>query len=728
MLTQTPVFDPHANLVVATVATAPSPATSGATLTVQTGRGSHFPAVPFNATLFPTSSTSPDYTNCEIVRVTAMSGDNITAMTRGQEGTSALAVDTTYSIAASVTLKTLTDIERHSRPASLVGELVPHESSMQTVEYGGATTGNIQTLYVQDTGVAGTIRKIKITGSGNGMLNGWLQISYDGGQTFPFVAEMGTLFGAYPGGSSTESFGAWEASCGHLSTQQVAGPSSAFYATHIMTLPIPFTNGILVQVFNPTAFSYSEAPYAEITADIMPAADVDPMQLCCTGSNSGIIQMAISALTFSGTTWTATVVSTSSIVVGGSVQLNGVTGYTTNPSGTQTVASVISSTQFTFTATTGGSGSYGGAGTLYNWTTTQGTNGLTLNLANVAMYGSIFGDPAALTAAQVGQLAHLTGFAGWAVGLAYVGYNGTNGITYLERNFGWYMDGATPPNPAGSVTTPTAKVLAITGMTFSGTAVTATVSASTGIAAGQTVQISGVKGLTNVNGYWIVSSVAAGTVTFTVNTAPTGTFTASGTGLLFSSGSPYGTQVGSPSMQTTGTEDTFDSAYYNWAQTFPAAGLLASPPAVGATTAVVTNPYGVPFDVYIKNGAAAITVVAVNGSTTGFQVAASGFGMVRIPPMGTIALTYASGTPTWTWFVSDYPTGGPNYTYSSPCAMGLGNATTSHGHYYNAYLDILQSCGGYRFASALDLWLLTESHCTDSATISWCLIYYKDLS
>jgi hypothetical protein len=103
-------FDNHRNLAVSTVATAPSPATSGLTLTLAAGEGARMPAVPFNATVWP-SSTLPTPISAEIVRVTAMSGDQVTAMLRAQEGTVARAIVIGDLFAATVTVKALTDIE-----------------------------------------------------------------------------------------------------------------------------------------------------------------------------------------------------------------------------------------------------------------------------------------------------------------------------------------------------------------------------------------------------------------------------------------------------------------------------------------------------------------------------------------------------------------------------------------------------------------------------------------
>lgn len=102
-------MDAHKNLAVSTVATAPSPATSGTSLVVAAGEGGRFPTPPFNATVWP-AGVLPDPLNAEIVRVTGVSTDTLT-ITRAQESTSARSVLVGDLIAATITAKTLTDIE-----------------------------------------------------------------------------------------------------------------------------------------------------------------------------------------------------------------------------------------------------------------------------------------------------------------------------------------------------------------------------------------------------------------------------------------------------------------------------------------------------------------------------------------------------------------------------------------------------------------------------------------
>lgn len=84
--------DEQANFAISVVATAPSPAASGTSLTVSAGDGAGFPTVPFNAIVGnsglvpPMCGTAP-----EVVRVTAIATDTLT-ITRAQEDTSARSI------------------------------------------------------------------------------------------------------------------------------------------------------------------------------------------------------------------------------------------------------------------------------------------------------------------------------------------------------------------------------------------------------------------------------------------------------------------------------------------------------------------------------------------------------------------------------------------------------------------------------------------------------------
>jgi hypothetical protein len=111
----------HKNFAYSLVATAPSPATSGTSLTVTTGQGTLFPTVPFNVVVWPTG-VQPISTNAEILTVTLIAGDVFTTV-RTQENTPARSIVVGDQIAAAITADTLQDVE---------GVLAPdHDTSVQ---------------------------------------------------------------------------------------------------------------------------------------------------------------------------------------------------------------------------------------------------------------------------------------------------------------------------------------------------------------------------------------------------------------------------------------------------------------------------------------------------------------------------------------------------------------------------------------------------------------------
>src|SRR3990172_2788510 len=91
-------MDPLRNFAETEIATAPSPADTGVTLSVTGGDGSKFPDPStdgeFNVVVFP-SGEQPTIENAEIIRVTARSGDDFT-VDRAQEGTSAINIAIGY--------------------------------------------------------------------------------------------------------------------------------------------------------------------------------------------------------------------------------------------------------------------------------------------------------------------------------------------------------------------------------------------------------------------------------------------------------------------------------------------------------------------------------------------------------------------------------------------------------------------------------------------------------
>lgn len=111
-------FDAHANFALSTVATPPTPATSGTSLVVAAGTGTRFPTPPFNVTIWPANALA-SATNAEIARVTAKTTDTLT-ITRAQESTTARTVLAGDQIMAGLTVKTITDLETSLVPAGSV--------------------------------------------------------------------------------------------------------------------------------------------------------------------------------------------------------------------------------------------------------------------------------------------------------------------------------------------------------------------------------------------------------------------------------------------------------------------------------------------------------------------------------------------------------------------------------------------------------------------------------
>lgn len=102
-------MDAHANFAYSTVVTPPSPGVSGTSLELEAGGGGFFPTAPFNVTVWP-AAAAPRESNAEIVRVTAVVGDVLTIV-RAREGTSSRPITAGMQVAATITKKTLTDIE-----------------------------------------------------------------------------------------------------------------------------------------------------------------------------------------------------------------------------------------------------------------------------------------------------------------------------------------------------------------------------------------------------------------------------------------------------------------------------------------------------------------------------------------------------------------------------------------------------------------------------------------
>ena len=144
-------MDALKNFAYSLVATAPSPATSGTSLTVTAGQGSYFPATPFDATVWPANS-QPSNTNAEIVRVTNVTGDVLT-ITRAQYGTTAQSIAVGYQIAQTVDANLLNQLAPLSG-ATFTGEVVVPD--LKVTGLSGATAGSTRLVGVTTAGAPTT--------------------------------------------------------------------------------------------------------------------------------------------------------------------------------------------------------------------------------------------------------------------------------------------------------------------------------------------------------------------------------------------------------------------------------------------------------------------------------------------------------------------------------------------------------------------------------------------
>jgi len=98
-----------ANFADAVIAVAPSPATSGLSLTVATGYGARFSAASFNVAIGP-GNVRPSLETHELATVSTRTGDVFTLLARGVEGTTPRAIQAGDTISRIVTAAMWNDL------------------------------------------------------------------------------------------------------------------------------------------------------------------------------------------------------------------------------------------------------------------------------------------------------------------------------------------------------------------------------------------------------------------------------------------------------------------------------------------------------------------------------------------------------------------------------------------------------------------------------------------
>lgn len=172
-------FDLHRNFAVSLITSAPVPATSGTSLVVSGGDGAKFPAPPFDATVWPVN-VAASTANAEIVRVTGVSTDTFTIV-RAQESSNPRSIGTGDQIAATITVKTLTDVETMTAPTvvTIAGSYAVLATDDVILMSLGGTTATLITA-------VGRLRpyNVKNTSSGNVTVATSLSQTIDNASTF----------------------------------------------------------------------------------------------------------------------------------------------------------------------------------------------------------------------------------------------------------------------------------------------------------------------------------------------------------------------------------------------------------------------------------------------------------------------------------------------------------------------------------------------------------------
>ncbi len=179
------LFDLHNNFAYSTIATAPSPASTGTSLTVQTGDGAKFPKPPFNATVWA-AGANPLTTNSEVVRVINVASDTFTIVrnTTSELINQSRSIIVGDQIANTVSAKVLQDIE-----TNIVGWIQPQQISKGAITLGyNEITSAASTASASDTEVTGIATSVTVPSGGRDV-----EIVVDGGFGYGVTATNATF-------------------------------------------------------------------------------------------------------------------------------------------------------------------------------------------------------------------------------------------------------------------------------------------------------------------------------------------------------------------------------------------------------------------------------------------------------------------------------------------------------------------------------------------------------
>ena len=288
-------MDALTNLATSTVATAPSPATSGTSLVVAAGTGVRYPAVPFDVTLCA-PGTKPDPTNAEIARCTAVSTDTLT-LTRAQYGTTAQSVSVGWYVDNDVTANLLSQLVPLST-VTTAGDLIVGTGAGTVGRLGIGANGDVLTVSAGALGYAAPATGVDLLQ--------FFQSTLPSSQNWYSVAYGNGAFVAVAGGPSTA---AAYSTNGGVTWTAATLPSSQGWRS------VAYGNGAFVAVATgSTAAAYSTNGGVTWTASTLPSSQNWQSVTYGNGAFVAVTYGSTAAAysTNGGVTWTASTLPSSS--------------------------------------------------------------------------------------------------------------------------------------------------------------------------------------------------------------------------------------------------------------------------------------------------------------------------------------------------------------------------------------------------------------------------------
>ncbi len=331
------------NFAFGTVLTAPSPATSGTSLVLDSGQGANFAVG--NAVCWP-SGVQPLSSNAEIVRITAVATDTLT-ITRAQEGTTAQSIAVGWQVLQGVTAGLMAQYLALST-VTTSGDLIVGSGAGSVSRLGIGANGDVLTVTAGALGYAAP-------STGVDLLQ-FFQSSLPSSESWTSVAYGNGAFVAIANGSATAAY----STNGGATWTATTLPSSASWTS------VAYGNGAFVAVAQgpSTTAAYSTNGGVTWTASTLPSS---ASWTSVAYGNGAFVAVALGPSTTAaystngGVTWTASTLPSStswtSITYGNGAfvaiaQSSSAAAYSTDGGVTWT-ASTLPSSQFWYSVAYG---------------------------------------------------------------------------------------------------------------------------------------------------------------------------------------------------------------------------------------------------------------------------------------------------------------------------------------------------------------------------------------